>query len=187
MPQKHTFRVSKGDGGFTHARRPGRTGDSGFNPATRCTKKQAMHQVVHHCGDEPLPRNLARNSIGQSFNKVRKRCNSNDLNSEFERVTGELRAKLGVDSAAMCARGEHEACGVKAGPGVETTRPTTRQRPGPTGVEGAGGTCRGAGGRRRGLAGLRDDAPNAVRPPSLAGGRALRRPEHPWGHKQHHQ
>ena len=27
------------------------------------------------------------------------------------------------------------------------------QRPSPTGVEGAGGTCRGAGGRRRGLAG----------------------------------
>ena len=29
-------------------------------------------------------------------------------------------------------------------------------------------------------------APNAVRSPSLAGGRALRRPEHPWGHKQRH-
>ena len=32
----------------------------------------------------------------------------------FERVTGELRAKLGVDSAAMCARAGHEACGAKA-------------------------------------------------------------------------
>ena len=56
--------------------------------------------------------------------------------------------------------------------------------PGPTGVEGAGGTggpgC-GARGRWRGLAGLRGAAPNEVRPPSLAGGRALRRPEHPWG------
>ena len=79
-------------------------------------------------------------------------------------------------------------------------------------VDGAGGICRGAGGRWRGLAGLRDDAPsqssahpaplvwrapegpegtgglrgaapNEVRTPSLAGGRTLRHPEHPWGHK----
>ena len=35
----------------------------------------------------------------------------------------------------------------------------------------------------RGLAGLRGAAPNEVRTPSLAGGRALWRPEHPWGHK----
>ena len=35
-----------------------------------------------------------------------------------------------------------------------------------------------------GTGGLRGAAPNAVRPPSLAGGRALRRPEHPWRHKQ---
>ena len=35
--------------------------------------------------------------------------------------------------------------------------------------------------------GLRGDAPNDVRPPSLAGGRALRHPEHPRVHKQHHQ
>ena len=31
-----------------------------------------------------------------------------------------------------------------------------------------------------GLGGLRGAAPNEVRSPSLAGGRALRRPEHPW-------
>ena len=80
------------------------------------------------------------------------------------------------------------------------------------------GHGRGAGGRWWGLAGLRDDAPshtpahpappvwrapegpegtgglrgaatNEVRSPSLAGGWALRRPEHPWGHKkgQHSQ
>ena len=35
-----------------------------------------------------------------------------------------------------------------------------------------------------GTGGLRGAAPNEVRPPSLAGGRTLRRPEHPWGHKQ---
>ena len=36
-----------------------------------------------------------------------------------------------------------------------------------------------------GTGGLRGAAPNEVRSPSLAGGRPLRRPEHPWGHKQH--
>ena len=46
--------------------------------------------------------------------------------------------------------------------------------PGPTGVEGAGGICRGAGGRWRGLAGLRDDAPSEAR--SAGGSRAGRRP-----------
>ena len=39
-------------------------------------------------------RKLACNSIGRSFNKGRKRCNSNDLNSKFEIVVGELHAKL---------------------------------------------------------------------------------------------
>ena len=37
-----------------------------------------------------------------------------------------------------------------------------------------------------GTGGLRGAAPNEVRTPSLAGGRDLRCPEHPWGHKQHH-
>ena len=40
-----------------------------------------------------------------------------------------------------------------ARPDDETTRRASDQRPGPTGVEGAGGTCRGAGGQRLGLAG----------------------------------
>ena len=95
-----------------------------------------------------------------------------------------------------------------AGPG-RASRRRADQRPSPTGVEGAGGTggpgC-GAGGRWRGLARHRDDAPigapapqvcrapegpegtggprgaapNEVRTPSLAGGRGLRRPKHPW-------
>ena len=59
------------------------------------------------------PRKVARNSIEQSFNKVRKRCNSNDLNSRFEIVAGELRAKLGMASAMPQARAEHDtrSCG----------------------------------------------------------------------------
>ena len=57
--------------------------------------------------------------------------------------------------------------------------------PGPTGVEGAGGTCRGAGGRRRGLAGHRDDAPNqktATWHHWCGGRRRVRRtwPRRPW-------
>ena len=59
------------------------------------------------------PRKVARNSIEQSFNKVRKRCNSNDLNSMFEIVAGELRAKFGMASAMPQARAEHDtrSCG----------------------------------------------------------------------------
>ena len=98
---------------------------------------------------EQLPRNLARNSIGRSFNKVRKRCNSNDLNSMFERVAGELRAKLSVDSAAMCARTGPEACGVKARPGCGEESPA---RPGRASRQRTSATWRHrCGGRRRDL------------------------------------
>ena len=92
------------------------------------------------------------------------------------------------------------------GPGWTTCRQSEPHvsMPGPTGMEGAGGTCRRAGGWWRGQSkhtyqaplvwrapegpegtgGLRGAAPNDVRTPSLAGGRGLRRPEHPWGHKR---
>ena len=75
----------------------------------------------------PPPRKVARNSIGRSFNKVRKRCNSNDLNSMFERVAGELRAKLGVDSAMRQARCGRDTCAA-AGPG-RASRQRTRPHP----------------------------------------------------------
>ena len=142
----------------------------------------------------------------------------------FEIVAGELRAKLGTVSAMRQVRSGCDTCAV-AGPGRTTSRRTKphTSTPGPTGVEGAGGTCRGAGGRRRGLAGTtqhhsrrrcggrRRDLPRcwwAAAGPGrasrrraerssqrgrLAGGppptgthsgRGLRRPEHPWGHKQ---
>ena len=61
-------------------------------------------------------------------------------------------------------------------PGIETTHRTRKQRPGTTGVEGAGGICRGAGGRWRGLAGLRDDAPISAPAPQV-----WRAPEGPEG------
>ena len=76
---------------------------------------------------KPPPRKVARNSIGRSFNKVRKRCNSNDLNSMFERVAGELRAKLGVDSAMRQARCGRDTCAA-AGPG-RASRQRTRPHP----------------------------------------------------------
>ena len=70
------------------------------------------------------PRKVARNSIGRSFNKVRKRCNSNDLNSMFEIVAGELRAKLGTVSAMRQLRSGRDTCAA-AGPGRATSgRPT---------------------------------------------------------------
>ena len=215
-----------------------------------------------------IPRKAARNSIEYSFNIVRKRCNSNDLNSMYERVAGELRAKLGAVSAMRQVRSGRDTCAVATGPGRATSgRPTlqtssnqrnsnrltrtpvtnvvnpsqktsifsenalrlttfvtTRTKPHASDTaplvwrapEGTSGPGRGAGGRRRGLAavlvggggawpgtpepqappvwrapegpegtgGLRGAAPNEVRAPSLAGGRALRRPEHPRRHKQ---
>ena len=63
-----------------------------------------------------------------------------------------------------------------AGPGRATSRRATHQRPGATGVEGAGGSGepgRSAGGRRQGLAGLRGDAPSEAR--GVDGSRAGRR------------
>ena len=102
----------------------------------RCQRFQpshTLHQIGKQCTRQhtiaetsPLPRNFARNSIGKSINKVLKRCNSNDLNSMFERVVGELRAKLGAVSAAMCAGAGHEACGVKAEPGRAPRRRAER-------------------------------------------------------------
>ena len=100
-----------------------------------------------------------------------------------------------------------------AWPGFETTHQAGAA--GVEGTGGIGGPGCGARGRWRGLAGQRADAPshtsthqaplvwrapegpegtgglrgaapNKVRPPSLAGGRGLRRPEHPWGHTQQH-
>ena len=60
----------------------------------------------------------------------------------FERVAGELRATLGVDSAAMCARAGDEACGAKARSGRKGRRraETHTSTPVVAGVEGAGGT-----------------------------------------------
>ena len=74
-----------------------------------------------------------------------------------------------------------------AWPGFETTRRATHQRPGATGVEGAGGSGgpgRGAGGWRQGQGGPRDRPLRAVRLAcgDLAGGRARQAPGTPAEH-----
>ena len=60
----------------------------------------------------------------------------------FERVAGELRATLGVDSAAICARAGDEACGAKARSGRASRRgaETHTSTQVIAGVEGAGGS-----------------------------------------------
>ena len=47
-----------------------------------------------------LQTNVARNSPRSFFETTRKRCNSNGANSQFEILTGELRAKLMCDGRA---------------------------------------------------------------------------------------
>ena len=159
MHEKQLLFARKGDGGFNWGSACASKGDGGFNPTHRRASKgdrgftREISDVrglwrglaaVPVGGGGACLRKVACNSIGRSFNKVRKRCNSNDLNSRFERIVGELHAELGVGSAMMWI--------------VIST-------PGATGVEGAGGSCRGAGGRWRSLARLRDDAPSYTAPP----------------------
>ena len=65
--------------GFHTSRPPGRQGLAG----------DAHGQQRHH-----RPPNFARNLSWSFFETPQKRCNSNDANSMFEQVAGELRAKL---------------------------------------------------------------------------------------------
>ena len=183
MPQKHTFRASKGDGGFNHERRPGRKGVTGFIATKQCTRystnapdstplhwqlSSAMPPQAVQCPRgtnaiaERTPRPIIPHAIPTQPDPTptRNPQNSNDLNSIFERVTGELHAKL--------------LSGGGAWPGFETTRQATQYTTSAAGVEGAGGSCRGARGRWRGLAGLRVDAPSEAR--GADGSRAGRRP-----------
>ena len=116
---------------------------------------------------------------GPHSSTAQKPRNINDPISKPETLSGELRAKLGVGSAMSAARAGRGARGRRSGlAGLREDAPNhtpAHQAPqvwrAPEGPEGTGG--------------LRGAAPNEVRSPSLAGGRTLRRPEHPWGHKQH--
>ena len=160
---KRSFLTRKGDGGFNPTRVPASKGDDGFRqpghlvdrarlrrpraaagPGRTTSRRAEPHisnpapQVwrapedtrgpgcVAH-GQQQLHRhpNVARNLSWSLFATLRKRCNSNAMNSMFELVEGELRAELLVDSHSW-------ASGRRTEPYAST--------PGPTGVEGAGGT-----------------------------------------------
>ena len=57
--------------------------------------------------------NFARNFLRSLFETTQKRCNSNDMNSRFELLAGELRATLLIDSHDEGAGGHrfhHVAC-----------------------------------------------------------------------------
>ena len=101
----------------------------------------------------PLPRKLACNSTGRNLNNARKRCNSNDQNSRFEIVSGELHAKLGAGSWMWEVTAGCESRGME-GPG------------------------RGAGGRR-GLAGYQDNTSSHT--PAHQAPLVWRAPEGPEG------
>ena len=145
--------------------------------------------------------NFAHNFSRSLFETTRKRCNPNDTTSISKQVAGELRAKLlrrwqdpsqtnfacnsigtnfnkprkRCNSNDANSMFEQAAGELHAKLMIDSHNWATYNNPGPG---------RGAGGRWRGLAGLRGAAPNEVRPPSLAGGRGLRRPEHRRRHTQ---
>ncbi len=90
-------------------------------------------------------------------------------------------SRAGHPPPAHTAAQPNKTSHAAAGPGWASRRHAEPiiSTPGSTCVEGAGGTGghgrasrRGAGGRRQGQGGLRGAAPNKVRSPSLAGGRA---------------
>ena len=113
----------------------------------------------------PLLRKLARNSIGPAPQQ-----HSETL--KYQRKQFNFRNSL---RGITCDINDL-ACG--AWPGFETTHRTIHQRPGPTGVEGAGGTAgpgRGAGGWRQGQGGPRD-RPLRAAGSRVAISRAGRRP-----------
>ena len=148
--------------------------------------------------------NFARNLSWSFFETPQKHCNSNDANSMFEQAAGELRAKWMGGSRAwpgfeptppsQTPATQRSRCGGyrrDGGPGcgargrwrgglrddVPSDAPATQAPPVWTAPEGPEGT-----------GGLRDRPLRAFRLAcgDLAGGRALRRPEHQRRNKQQH-
>ena len=117
--KKHPFLTRKGDGGFSRGSAGARKGDGGFNPTQIPASKgdagfrQPGPTGVEGAGGAARPGcgahgqqqhhrhpNFARNLSWSFFETPQKRCNSNDANSMFEQVAGELRAKLMGDGGA---------------------------------------------------------------------------------------
>ena len=88
--------------GLREQRRQGFHPHAGTSEQRRHSFQATAHLVCTHrlrhqqASTRPLPRKLTCNSTGRNLNNARKRCNSNDQNSRFETVSGELHAKLGA-------------------------------------------------------------------------------------------
>ena len=105
------------------------------------TRRRAPHTTHQHgdCPSRTLPNNVARNSPRSFFDYASKRCNSNTVNSTFEIVTRELRAKY-IEGPAVEGHEDHSSDGPDQHhtPQIDQTRPaphtahhtphTTRQR-----------------------------------------------------------
>ena len=100
-----------------------------------------LHYMRHRHHRQP---NFARNLSRSFFEMPQKRCNSNDANSMFESVVGELRAELLVDSHSWASgqRTEptHRAADRSSRHGRLAGRPrcSPAPRPGPAPIKPAG-------------------------------------------------
>ena len=111
----------------------------------------------HDRGDEPRPTIPHAIPTHPGPTSTQNPQNSNDQTSNHETYSRELHAKLLGRQQSLAGKGDDVPSHTSAHQAPLVWRA-------PEGPEGTGG--------------LRDAAPNAVRSPSLAGGRALRRPEH---------
>ena len=140
-------------------------------------KRQAMHQFARYCGDKPPPfrmqfhlsptprqrriRRIPTIKL-QTMKHIRGNCMRNW-------VWTQQCGKRGVDATPV--RWRRGPTGLRDDAPISDPAPLVWRAP--EGPEGTGG--------------LRDAAPSEATSPSLAGGRARQRPEHPWSHKQHTQ
>ena len=183
MHQKRPFHARKGDDGFNRGSAGARKGDGGFSRGSADTRKgdggfrrpaQLAYTARLRC---PWPAaGPGRASSRRTSTRQRTR----------RRGCGVRRRELPRCRWAVAGPGQAthrhpdrlEAAARPAGPGQASRRrtephisdPAPLVWRAPEGPEGTGG--------------LRGAAPSEARSPSLAGGRTLRRREHPWGNKQ---
>ena len=177
MHQKHPFHTRKGDDGFNPTRARASKGDDGFRQPGHPVGTARLQHPWAAAG--PGRATSGRSTLQTSSNQR----DSNRLARTSVTNVVNLSPKTSIFS--------EKAFGLTTF--VTTDQKSTRKTPRIDDV--CNNTYRATrqhtqphwcGGCRRdlprGLAGLRGVAPNKVRTPSLAGGRALRRLEHPWGH-----
>ena len=149
---------------------PTRKGDSGFNP----TPTQASK------GDDGF------RQAGHLANRARLRCpravaGPGRASSRQAQSHVSTPGAAGVEGAGgTCRRARGRWRGLAGLRGAAPSHAPECQTP-PEGAGGTGGPGCGARGRWRGLPGLRGAAPNALRTPSLAGGRGRPAPGTPVG------